>query len=135
MKDLNRGLWLSKSNLVQAEGESLESTGISPSITILGFTSLANVIGSVLVILLGPKTSQGNYYYVWQTIYISHFLMWTPVFLLWPLAWIGNSNGISWYISVAVFFFWAGVLLYPACLIYLGVVLFALNNSGGYTGG
>lgn len=60
--------------------------------------------------------------------------MWSPVFLLWPLAWIGNSGGISWYISVAVFSFWAGVLLYPACLIYLGVVLFALDNSGGYTG-
>jgi len=41
---------------------------------------------------------------------------------------------MSWFVSATFINFWAGVLLYPACLTYLGIVIFVLENSGGYTG-
>ena len=48
-------LWTSKTDIQTNEGSSLYRVKIDKSITILGFTSLANVIGGVLVLLIGPN--------------------------------------------------------------------------------
>lgn len=57
MKDINRGQWLSKTNLQASEGSSLDGVVMDSSITWLGLTSVVNVIGGVLVVILGPTKS------------------------------------------------------------------------------
>ncbi len=77
-------------------GLELDISGVklSPSLTILGITSLFNSVGVLLAVIYRPTNSSTIFYTAWIVLIASHTLMWLPVLVLWPLIYIKSATGL-----------------------------------------
>lgn len=62
--------------------------------------------------------------------FVAHLLLWAPIFLLWPLAYIGSRSTINWFIAMSTFTYRIGMFAaYPSGITW--VIWATLKEDNG----
>jgi len=131
IEELSRQNWLSK-NSYQAE-QGIDGLIIPIGMNMIGLASVVNTVYYVVGFFQFTKNSTDNsaHYTAWLSLTGINFLMWSPIFLLWPLAFIGSQTTLGWYVNlsrVARVIGW--YLTDPLGLLVLVFVSFLLDDNG-----
>ena len=109
------------------------------SLIVYGIMGLVNVAGVIVVwfYFIGPTiTVKINKFiwYSWFVIFLLHLVIWAPMVVFWPLAYIGNITILQ------IINLWAQLGMYgggyggyEVCLILI-IVGMGVNYDGGWTG-
>lgn len=100
LESLSRVGWITK-NLFVEDDEQAEGKKVSPAVARIGLLGFLQTLYSVMVYRTYVKDAadESAYYFAWFFVFIAHFILWFPVLLLWPLAYIGSESSVNWFIS------------------------------------
>jgi len=74
------------------------------AITLYGLIAAINTGGAIAMWFLAPlqgAEADDLYWWTWFFIFVIHLIIWGPILLLWPLAYIGNDSIVYLYVLIA----------------------------------
>ena len=107
------------------------------SLTVIGLTGLVNsgATAAVWYFFLGDSIKNNKYFFVWYAwfvVFVVHLILWGPITIFWPLAYIGDINLLTtidlWF---QVTIYGGAYSGYGICLILL-VIGMGINYDKGW---